>query len=451
MARDRLGRGLRAGGLQARRDPAGAWRRVGGGLPGQSQCPPLRPYRLPAVAAETPAHAEHLQRVVGGPVAAPVRLFPDVRAPVPAADPRHRPHRLLPHARRQSDGLERQPDDRTRHAAPAQGANRARQVGRDRSAPHGNRRHRQPAPPDPSGWRCLVPAGVVASHAADRSAARGGLCRTPGGTGYRTGHDQRHRHRIAGSRDRHPDARRHPGRHRVPRRPACRRLRPHGRVGAALGHAVPGPAATGQPGERQPGPRRRRTAQRCRDADHRAGHESRHAGPLAQPRARAARIRGRVAGGLHGRGDRHPRRRPGPRPAHLRGQSGVVDAGWTRARPRAGKSRVHGVHRHLHQRDHAPCEPDPAAGVATDPGPLRLDLQCLCRASGGAPQSRPASAPRGRTRGLGNRQRPWRCLRGQCRQAMAALAATARHDRDGPGARRQRAGSGHARCRAAWP
>ena len=82
--------------------------------------------------------------------------------------------------------------------------------------------------------------------------------------------------------------------------------------------------------------------------------------PLPQPRARAARDLRRAAGGLPGRGDRHPGRGPGPRADHGRRQPGRLDAQQRPARARDRVARLHALDRHLRERDDPPRRRDPA-------------------------------------------------------------------------------------------
>ena len=192
MAGDWLGRSVRPRGTGACRRAEGARASRSRCLPGQSQRPPFRPHRLPAVPAAITAHAQRLQRIVGGPVAAPVRQRADVRSPVPVADSRHRSHGLHADDGRQSSRLQRQLDDGAGHSAPNQGADCTRQAGRDRSAPHRNRRTRQRTPFHPPRMRWLVPRGVPAGTDAPGPGANCALRRKTGRFGRSDdGHRQR--------------------------------------------------------------------------------------------------------------------------------------------------------------------------------------------------------------------------------------------------------------------
>ena len=82
---------------------------------------------------------------------------------------------------------------------------------------------------------------------------------------------------------------------------------------------------------------------------------------------RTSRVRGlpetlgELPVGRAGRGDRHARRGPDPGARHHRRQPGAVDAERRRtARRGARVARLHGVRRHLRQRDHPPRRRDPA-------------------------------------------------------------------------------------------
>ena len=101
---------------------------------------------------EDAAHPQPLQRLVGRPDPAPARRLAALRPPAAAADPRHRPHVVLPGVRRQPDGLQRLADDRARLPQPAarpQGPRRA--DGRRRPAPHRDRQGGRRAPLRPPG------------------------------------------------------------------------------------------------------------------------------------------------------------------------------------------------------------------------------------------------------------------------------------------------------------
>ena len=97
----------------------------------------------------------------------------------------------------------------------------------------------------------------------------------------------------------------------------------------------------------------------------------RDARALGQPRARAARVVRRAAGGLPGRGDRDARRGPGARADHGRRQPGAVHAQQRPARAGARAARLHAGGRHLRERDHPPRGRDPAGARAAGEGPLR--------------------------------------------------------------------------------
>ena len=132
--------GAGGGWRAARRRPAQARPQRGGRLSGQS-------HRALVLGA---ARHAILQPRAGDPfallgdlrrsVASHARGVGDVRPPAHAAGARRRPDRLLPHARRQPVGLERQPDDGGRHLAATEGAAQARRkAGGHRSTALGDR------------------------------------------------------------------------------------------------------------------------------------------------------------------------------------------------------------------------------------------------------------------------------------------------------------------------
>ena len=82
--------------------------------------------------------------------------------------------------------------------------------------------------------------------------------------------------------------------------------------------------------------------------------------PLAESRARAARDVRRAARGGARRGDRDAGRGPGARVRHLRRQPRALDAEQRPPGARPGSARLHGLGRHLPERDHSPCRRDPA-------------------------------------------------------------------------------------------
>ena len=145
----------------AGRGAARARRRRRGRLPGQPQRPQPRradPQPHPRAAA---AHAKPVLRHLGRPAAAPGRRLGALRAPVPAAGARHRPHRPARARRPQPDGLERVAVDGARlPAAPPRARGSRRPARRHRPAPHrdGQGRRRAPlrparAPTPPCCWR----------------------------------------------------------------------------------------------------------------------------------------------------------------------------------------------------------------------------------------------------------------------------------------------------------
>ncbi len=136
-----MGRGVRAGGPPAGRDPRPRRTtrdRVLSRQPDRSQPrhDPLRP-----VLREDAGHAQQVLCDLARPAASHAGLAGDVRTPSAPAGPRRRPHALLPNVRCQPGHLQRQLDDGTGDRAADEGDPRAR--GRDRgrrSAPHRDRR-----------------------------------------------------------------------------------------------------------------------------------------------------------------------------------------------------------------------------------------------------------------------------------------------------------------------
>ena len=98
---------------------------------------------------------------------------------------------------------------------------------------------------------------------------------------------------------------------------------------------------------------------------------------LAEPGVRPARGSRRASGRRAGRGDRDARSRPDPRARHRGRQSGSFDPGKRAPRRRAGVARLHGVDRHLRERDHAPRRRDPPAAGAAREVALRPRVQRL--------------------------------------------------------------------------
>ncbi len=135
------------------------------------------------------------------------------------ADPRHRPHVVVPGHRRQPDGVQRLADDGARLPEPRPRPARPRRAdGRARPAPHRDRQGRRRAPLRPARLRRLRPAGDAARpDRRGRGRPRGGVVRR------RAGHGRRARRRL------------------------------HARAGrgderaAGRGDPAPGPRARGQP------------------------------------------------------------------------------------------------------------------------------------------------------------------------------------------------------------
>ena len=150
-----------------------------------------------------------------------------------------------------------------------------------------------------------------------------------------------------------------------------------------------------QPGHRQPGsagwghvPPRRALPPPGR----RRGRSGLHHRSLDQSGAGLPGGPGRDPGGVVGRRDGDPGRRPGTGPHHGGRQPCPVDPGRRPARCRHRRPRVSRRRRPLHQRDLPPRRRDPAAAVRLDPGPLRPGLLRPGRAQRG--QLLPAGPPR---------------------------------------------------------
>ena len=114
VAGDRLGRGVRPGRRQPRARDQRARRRRARRLPRQPQRPQpgvddARHRDVQVVPDEEP-----LLRHLGRPAPPPARGAPDLRPPALPADPRHRPHVVVPRGRRQPDGVQRLADDGAR-------------------------------------------------------------------------------------------------------------------------------------------------------------------------------------------------------------------------------------------------------------------------------------------------------------------------------------------------
>ena len=257
-------------------------------LPRQPQRPLARLGHPRPGHGEDAAHAQPLQRLVGRPDPPPARRLAALRPPAAAADPRHRPHVLLPGVRRQPDGVQRLADDRARLPQPAARAEGPRRAdGRRRSPAHRDGQGGRRAPLRPSGLRRRGGPGDGA-HAVRGGTHPPSAVRRPGRPRARAGRAVHPRGRRAGQR--HRRGRRTPagpragrGRRRRGVRPD-RRLDDRLRVARAVGHPVP------QHPDRPLRPAGRR-------AVHRAGHRLRGAAvrrhrplrPVAQPRARRSR------------------------------------------------------------------------------------------------------------------------------------------------------------------
>ena len=299
-----------------------------------------------------------------------------------APDPGRRPHAVLPRPRRQPARLERQPDDRARHAAPARGAPRARRAVSWSSTRGAPRPRSSPTSTSSSGRaptrsccsRCCTPSSRRGSSARaasptftdglERAARdRGRALRRPSGSRAATG--------IAAGRD--------------PR--AGARLR-----GRAVGGVPTGASASprrssaalaawlvnvAQRRHRQPRPRRRRACSPRRRSTSSALGAQAARGHFGRPRAACA---GCPSSAASCRWRRWPRRsRP---PATGRSAALVTFAGnpvlstpnGARLDRALAGARLHGRDRHLPERDHAPRAPHPAAHLRARARPLRPRL-----------------------------------------------------------------------------
>ena len=149
-----VGRGVRRDRPPPGADPRGARARRRRRLPRQPERPQPRRAALRARVREGARHAQRLLGDHGRPDAEARVRRADVRHRPQHPGPRRRPHRLPADAGRQPARLERQPDDRARHARPPARHPRARRQGRrDRPAPQPHRRARRRAPLHPPGHR----------------------------------------------------------------------------------------------------------------------------------------------------------------------------------------------------------------------------------------------------------------------------------------------------------
>ena len=233
---------------------------------------------------------------------------------------------------------------------------------RPRAVRRGPRRPRRPSP-------STSPASTRSSSAARAVHARGG----------RAAHRHRRRRR-SGALARELAA-----------APTAARVRPHrhhARPSSARSRQLAGRRAQRRSPATSTGPAARcsprpRPAQRTPAASPASAAGVRSA-PPPQPGARAARDARRAAGGRAW--PRRSRRRATARSGRWsrRRQPGAVDAEPRPARRRAGDARVHGVGRHLRQRDHPPRRRDPArCPTPLQKAPLR-------------PRAAPARAPQRR-------------------------------------------------------
>ena len=373
-----LGRGVRPGRREARDHHHRARAQRGGDLRRQPQRALARVPHPRGAVHEDPAHPQPVQRHDGRPAAAPVRGLAALRPPAAAADPGPRPHRLLPGPRRQPDGLQRLADDGP--GLPAAGSRPQgprRPDGRARPATDRDRQGGHRAPLRPARLR--------------RGGAAGDAARPLRGGAHHSSGVRRPRRRGAGAgRAVHPRERRAGQRDRRGRDPAAdprlrgrrRRcgVRPDGRVdaGVRLGLPVGDPAA--EPADRELRPGGRGAAARA--GDRRGQARARRPGPprrVAQPGPRRAGVRRRAPRLGDARGDRDARRGADPGDGDGRREPGAVHPRRRRAGPGLGRPRLHGLRRHLPQRDHPARRRDPAADVCPGARPLRPDLPRLRR------------------------------------------------------------------------
>ena len=159
--------------------------------------------------------------------------------------------------------------------------------------------------------------------------------------------------------------------------------------------------------------------------------------------ARTSADDGRVARRLPGRGDRDAGRRPAPGPGHRRRQPGAVAAQRRPPRRRARRSRVHGVRRHLRQRDHPPRRRHPAGAVGAAEAALRrraaaarraqrrqLVRRRCCRSTTASPTSGRSSLEAGADRPRGRAPTPTR--RSSTTSPSARWSSAAVADEHGP-------------------
>ena len=367
---DRLGRGLRPGRGQPGPRHQRARRRRARRLPRQPQRPQPRLDDPRHRDVQVVPHEEPLLRHLGRPAPPPAGRAPDVRPPALPADPRHRPHVVVPGDRGQPDGVQRLAHDGARlPAARSRPARPGRPDGRARPAAHRDRQGGRRAPLRPARHRC-VGAARDAPRPHHGDVPRRGVVRRRAGDG---GRPRRRLHPRARRGDERAAGRGDPSARARARRRRCRgRLQPDRRVRRSVGHGVPVGGQLPQRPQRQPRPGRRGDVHVARDRcrRHRA-HRARPPRRVALAGARPAGDRRRAAGVRAARGDRDARRGAGACRADRRRQPGPVDARRVAARRRAARPGLHGGRRHLRQRDHPPRRRDPAPDDGARTRPLR--------------------------------------------------------------------------------
>ncbi len=376
---DHLGRGLRSGRRRARC-------RVGGGrperrrdVPGQPQRPHAGREHLQPPADPGGRHPEPLLGQHGRPDAQARVGRADVRQSQHDPGPRPGPDRLPAHAGRESVGVQRQP----LHGAGLPGPARSAE-GAGRSAG----RRRSPAEPDSEGGRRARPdpprrrRGVAVLAAARAGPRRPDHPRAPGRPRRRCRSAGRCGPAVLarGRRRRHPDRTRRDrtDRPRTGRRADGGRLRPDRHPHRPLRNRRIVGRRCDQHGDREP----RRTGRRhVRAVGHGAprprctGGPRVLAGPVAQPGPRSARSPRRTTGRHPARRDPHRRTGTGARPHHRGGQPCAVVPGLTAHGGGTRLTRLHGVGRHLPQRDHPVRRRHPPRTVGPGAQSLRPGLR----------------------------------------------------------------------------
>ena len=341
--------------------------------------------RQPALRPRPPEGARHRQRLLGEhrrPDAEAGLGRPDVRAPAQRPGARPRPHRLPAHARRQPVRVERQPRDRARLARPARRAS-ARAAARSSSSTRAARGPpRRPTSTSPSGpgTDAHFLFAIVHTLFAEGLVDLGTLAELR----------RRASTRSSGSRATSPPRRVAPiVRHRRRRRsaaspassPRAERAVVYGRIGtmhAGVRHArelARRRAATCSPAT-STGPAARCSRRAALGAANTRGAPGVRAGASRSGAARAA-CAGCPSRSASCRSCAWRRRSTTPGEGQIRAldhdrrQPGALDPERRRARRRARLARLHGVGRHLPQRDDPPRRRDPPVAEPAREEPLR--------------------------------------------------------------------------------